>query len=304
MTDTRRLPDFIKPMLAETGEPFDSPKHLFEIKWDGIRAMAFVEECGYRLISRRGHDITSRYPEFEALATLPHGCVLDGEIVVLDKSGKPDFRSVLTREQVRLPGRSRALAQAIPATYIVFDLLYWDYQPLMNLPFQERRERLLQQVGPQLPASVVVSQGVVGAGRDLFAAALARDLEGVMAKRLDGRYFPGKRSSAWLKIRKASKALCAIIGYVPKGDDFESLILAEEQGGELHCVGRVGNGFDTSLRETLNRLLRERGSDGPLVRCGEKGSWLQPGLYCQVRYLERSKDGLLREPVFEHLIVE
>jgi len=304
MTDPRKLPDFIKPMLAQTGKPFDSPRHLFEIKWDGIRAMAYIDEGVYRLLTRRGHEITSRYPEFFSLAELSPGTVLDGEIVVLDEAGKPDFRAVLTREQARSPQRFRSLAKATPATFVVFDLLYLDYRDLMQRPLRERRELLLANIAPKFSDRVVLSDGVVGAGTAFFREAVSRDLEGVVAKRLDSRYFPGRRTDAWIKIRKRSTALCAILGYVPKGDDFESLILAEQQEGELRCVGRVGTGFDAALRDRLNRLLRERETEQPLVRCAEKGKWLEPGMYCQVLYLQRSKDGMLREPVFERLILD
>lgn len=300
----RTLPNFIKPMLAVRGEPFDSDDHLFEIKWDGIRAMAYVDDRGYRLMSRRGTDVTERYPELALLGGLPAGTVVDGEIVVLDENGKPSFRSVLSREQARTKLRFRNLSKTTPATFIAFDLLYLDYRELIRKPLSERRQQLLAVVGPKASERLVISEGVVGPGRKFFEQIVARDLEGVVAKRLNARYFPGKRSDAWIKIRKSSTALCAILGFVDKGDDFESLIIAAEDEGELRCVGRVGTGFDAELRDELNQRLRERVCDKPLVACDEKGTWVEPGMYCSVRYLERTKDGILREPVFEKLFDE
>ena len=300
----RSSPDFIKPMLAESGEAFDSDKHLFEIKWDGIRAMAYVEQGVYRLMSRRGVDVTERYPEFEPLRSLPSGCVLDGEIVVLDADGKPSFRSVLSRAQARTKLRFRHLSQATAADFIAFDLLYLDYNELIRKPLRDRRESMLERIAPKLGEHMAVSDGVIGPGRSFFDESLARDLEGIVAKRLNSRYFPGKRSDAWIKVRKSSSALCAILGFVDKGDDFESLIIATEDDGELHCVGRVGTGFDAALREPLNDLLRDGRCDAPLVPCDEKGTWVMPGLYCVVRYLECTRDGIFREPVFEKLITD
>jgi DNA ligase D-like protein (predicted ligase) len=304
MSGTRKLPDFVKPMLAEQGEPFDSDQHLFEIKWDGIRAMAYVEPDGYRLMTRSGNDVTSRYPELQPLADMPCGCLLDGELVVLNEEGKPDFHTVLAREHTPSPVASRNRSAKSPASFIVFDLLYQDYTELVGQPLRERRERLIDVMQPDAAGRLAISEGVIGPGQELFKQVVGRDMEGVVAKRLNSRYFPGKRTDAWIKIRKSSTTLCAIVGYMPKGDDFESLILAAEDEGSLRYVGRVGTGFDMALRDELNRLLREGGCDQPLIACPDKGAWLEPGLYCAVRYLEQTKDGILREPVFERLITE
>jgi bifunctional non-homologous end joining protein LigD len=296
------LPEFIRPMLAKPGEAFDSDEHLFEVKWDGTRAVAFVESDGYRLVNRRQNDITERYPEFAFLNNLPAGTVLDGEVVVLDDQGRADFPALQVREQARSPLKCRTLSQSAPATYIVFDQLYHEYQSLMAFSLEERRESLQDTVTRCQQAALVASEGVIGPGTKFYEQAVLRDLEGVMAKRLASRYLPGKRSDAWIKIKKRSSVLCAIIGYVPKGDDFESLILASDAQGELRYVGKVGNGFDGSARDKMNQILRARHQKKPLVRCKEKGAWVQPGLYCQVRFLEWTRSGDLRDPVFEKLV--
>src|SRR5438876_735748 len=121
------LPRFIEPMLAKQGMAFDSDDYLFEIKWDGTRTLAFVEHGGYRLVNRRRIDMTSRYPEFSFLRELPPGTVLDGEVVVL-RDGKPSFPLLLSREQARVPLKVRSSSRSMPATYIVFDVLYQDFQ--------------------------------------------------------------------------------------------------------------------------------------------------------------------------------
>lgn len=196
----RHLPDFIAPMLAKAGEPFDSNEHLFEIKWDGTRMLAWVEKGSYRLVNRWGRARTETYPELAFLAGLPAGTVLDGEVVVLDR-GKPDFPALLARENCRSLVRIRAAAQRAPVTYVVFDLLYERYEPLLARPLQERRARLAKLIQAATHPRCVFSDGVLGAGTTFFEEACRQGLEGVVAKRLDSRYLPGKRGAGWIKIK-------------------------------------------------------------------------------------------------------
>src|SRR5713101_2419711 len=192
------LPRFISPMLAKPGVPFDSQEHLFELKWDATRVFAFVDNHGYRLVNRHRVDVTERYPEFGFLNNLPMGMVLDGEVVVL-RQGKPDFRLLLSRNQARASLRIHSLARTFPATYIVFDLLYDRFESLTALPLRARRQRLEAVVRACANARLVFSEGIVGSGRAFFEAVCREGLEGVVAKRLDGRYRPGRRD--WIKIK-------------------------------------------------------------------------------------------------------
>jgi DNA ligase D-like protein (predicted ligase) len=301
---SRELPAFIEPMLAKPGEPFDSDQYLFEIKWDGTRTLAFIETGGYRLLNRRRVDMTGRYPELDFLATLPPGTVLDGELVVMHE-GKPSLAMLQSREHTRSPLRIRTLARQIPATYLVFDQLYHDYQSLMTQPLRERRELLRQTVKTCGHPRLIVSEGVVARGKAFFEETCRQGLEGMVAKRLNSRYLPGKRTDAWIKVKRRQSMYCAIIGFLPFGrDDFGSLILAAEEGGQLRCIGKVGSGFDTRLRERLNPLLWSRLIPKPVVATKLRGKWVQPGLYCRVSYLERTPNGELRAPVFEELVVK
>jgi DNA ligase D-like protein (predicted ligase) len=297
----RRLPTFIAPMLAEVGEPFDSDEFLFEIKWDGIRALAFVEDGCYRLVNRRQIDMTDRYPELSILAGLPAGTVLDGELVVL-RDGQPDFGLVQSRHHSRTPLRTQARSQAAPATYVVFDLLYEAYEPLLELPLSERRRRLEGLVCAAGSPRLVLSEGVVGPGTAFFRKVAERGLEGVVAKRLRSTYQPGKRTGAWIKIKRGGETVCAVIGFLPAGkDDFRSLLLAAEDNGVLRCAGKVGTGFDTKMRQRLNRLLWSRLRPRPIVPCRLRAKWVEPGIYCKISYLERTANGEFRAPVFEEL---
>ena len=200
------LPAFIKPMLAQRGEPFDSDDFVFEIKWDGIRMLAFVEAHGYRLMNRHGIDTTARYPEFDFLAELPPGTVLDGEMVVM-LNGKPDFALVQSRDKTRSPLKIRALSQVQPATYIGFDLLYENHLSLLKQPLLARRERLEVLVQRWNCPRLAFSQGLVGKGRALFAQVCQQGLEGIVAKNLTSLYRPGKRGPEWLKIKSATKKI-------------------------------------------------------------------------------------------------
>src|SRR6266702_2221179 len=135
------LPQFVPPMLAKRGAPFDSQEHLFELKWDGTRVLAFVDSRGYRLVNRHRADVTDRYPELGFLNDLPAGIVLDGEVVVL-RQGKPDFGLLLSRNQTRGSLKIQSLARTLPDTYVVFDLLYARYASLLAQPLGKRRKRL------------------------------------------------------------------------------------------------------------------------------------------------------------------
>jgi ATP-dependent DNA ligase len=187
-------------MLARPGVPFDSPEHLFEIKWDGTRALALVEQGGCRLVNRHRADVTDRYPDLGFLGTLPAGTVLDGEVVVL-QNGKPSFGLLLSRNQVRAPLKIQLLARILPVTYVVFDLLYERYESLLAQPLGTRRKRLEKLIQGCTHTRLVFSQGVVGPGKAFFAEICRQGLEGMMAKRLVSRYRPGRRSDAWIKIK-------------------------------------------------------------------------------------------------------
>jgi len=187
-------------MLAKPGVPFDSQEHLFEVKWDGTRVLAFVEQGGYRLVNRHRVDATDRYPELGFLGDLAAGTVLDGEVVVL-QNGKPTFRLLLSRNQARAPFKIRSLARTLPATYVVFDLLYERFESLLALPLGTRRKRLEKLMRRYAHPRLVFSQGVVGPGKAFFAEVCGQGLEGVMAKCLASRYRPGRRTDAWIKIK-------------------------------------------------------------------------------------------------------
>lgn len=197
------LPESISPMLAkESYAPFDSVHHFFEIKWNGIRCLAFIEAERVRLQSRQLMDLTAQFPELGCLAQLSSGTVLDGELVMMEH-GKPSLRQVQRRALLQNRTRIQCLTELMPLTYVVFDLLYLEGKRFLQAPLCHRRqllERLIQRAA--LPG-VLMSAAVCPNGCRLFAEVARLNLEGIMAKRRDGPYLAGKRSGHWLKIKTA-----------------------------------------------------------------------------------------------------
>lgn len=296
------LPEFVAPMLATlVDEAFDSEQHLFEIKWDGIRALTFAEGGAYRALTRNRLDLKPSYPELAPLAQLPDGTLLDGELVVLEGE-RPSFARVLERMQAKARLRVEGLAHALPAQYVVFDLLYLAGKSLLLRPLRERRARLQELLGNLGAARIVFSDGVIGPGRAFFEQARARGLEGLVAKELDGAYLPGKRTRSRIKVKTTRTVPCAILGYIAdERGDLTSLVVALEEDGRLVSVGRVGSGLTDELRTRLLELCRTRPRATPFVPCKDPGLWVEPGLFCTVSYLERTTNGL-RAPVFVGLL--
>jgi ATP-dependent DNA ligase len=289
------LPAFIEPMLAKSGKPFDSPDHLFEIKWDGIRALTFVADGSSRQLSRNNRSLRRRFPWMSFLDKLEDGTVMDGEIVAL-RDGKPDFELVVSKADANEKSASRV--------YVVFDLLYQGFQPLMSLPLEERRERLRSTVQRFAQPRLVFSESVFQTGVQFYDSACRRGLEGVVAKRLQSRYIPGRRSDSWTKIKRIQRLYCTVIGFLEKGsNDFKSLILASNgPEGRLCYVGSVGSGFSNALRDRINSYLWNNLRPTPVVSCPLPGRWSEPGLFCTIDYVEKTSRGLLRSPVFKELV--
>ncbi len=299
-----QMPDFVRPMLAQRSTPFDSDEYWFELKWDGMRAVVVRDGPGYRLFNRRGVEITPRYPEFSFLNGLPAGTILDGELVVLER-GRPSLAKLLGRENVASPLKIRALSRSRPGHLIVFDQLYDRFSSILARPIEVRRECLQRTVETCDSSRLALSEAVRGEGRALFEEVVRRDLEGVMAKRLGSPYRPGKRSHAWLKIKRRSKTVCAIVGFQGSQNDgagFRCLILAANHSEGLRYAGKVAVGFKRDVRQEIYELLCSRPARAPLVACPEPGQWVEAGLYCEVSYLEVTSKGRLRDPVFERLV--
>jgi bifunctional non-homologous end joining protein LigD len=307
--DAEEMPDFIAPMLAKLSTlPADESQWAFEVKWDGVRAIAHSEPGRLHLLSRNGNDVTAAYPELRALnsALGSHRAILDGEIVAFDGEGKPSFQLLQTRMHLRGDTAVRRQAQSAPVTYMLFDLLWLDGHSLMALPYTERRARLeaLELDGPRWR----IPDAFVGEGSALLRATRESGLEGVIGKRLDSRYVSG-RHSAWTKIKNWGRQEAVIGGWTTgKGGRtgrIGALLLGMyDADGALHYVGRVGTGFDTRELERLAGLLK------PLARrtrpfAGRQpprdSHFAEPELVCEVEFSEWTHAGTLRQPSYKGL---
>jgi bifunctional non-homologous end joining protein LigD len=292
-------------MLAKSSPPFDSEKHIFELKWDGTRCIAFVDKKNLRLQNRRLLDITHRYPEFRELKRFlkATSVIFDGELVVL-VDGVPKFDKLQQREHIEDVNRIEILSGLVPATFVVFDLLYLNGKSLMQKPLIERRD-LLKGLFP-LSENVIFSESYTE-GRKLFSAVLKKRFEGIMAKEKESPYLPGERSGYWLKIKKAFDIDAVVCGYLEgeggRKELFGSLILGIYDKEKLIHIGQVGTGFDEKTARRIYHILttlksyKSPFSEIPYFK--RKAFWIKPEIVIRVGYQEWTKDKHLRVPVFK-----
>jgi bifunctional non-homologous end joining protein LigD len=289
------------PMLAVRSEPFDSGEFLFEVKWNGVRALAACDAGGWRLWGRELADYRDRYPELEFLRRLPPGTVLDGE-VVLCRQGVPDLDAVLARHSLSQSRAIRHLSQTDPVTYVVFDALFVQGRCLFGEPLYRRRAALTEVVSAFTEPRLVFSEGVAGLGSLFFERAVGQGHEGVMAKHLASTYVPGRRCAAWRKIKPARTLPCVIVGYLPGRHGFRRLFVAAPREDGLRYVASLHAGFTDIVRAQLDKLLATRARCQPVVACPSGAMGVEPDLYCQVRFLEWTHAGHLRGASFQGLL--
>jgi DNA ligase D-like protein (predicted ligase)/DNA ligase D-like protein (predicted polymerase)/DNA ligase D-like protein (predicted 3'-phosphoesterase) len=306
------LADPIEPMLSEQSTTVPSGKdYMYEVKWDGIRALISLEDGQLKIRSRNQHDITGQFPELRhADKAFRATCGLfDAEIVCLDKAGRPDFKKVISRLQANGETNIQKLSKTSPVYCYLFDCLYLDGRPLIHEPLERRKEWLADAIKPD--SFYRISEEVED-GEALFEAAREHGLEGIMAKRKDGKYLPGRRSDLWLKVKVRHTVDCFIVGYTSgKGNreaTFGSLQIAEEVDGVLHYRGKVGTGFDdATMKQVLGALKRlKKLKSAPKMKGGalvdEKiTQWVEPDLVVEISYAQLTRDKMYREPVFVRL---
>lgn len=281
-------------------EPPDDPAYVYQVKWDGVRMLAFVAPDRVRLQNRRLHERTQHYPELQALAELCRGpAILDGEVVALHE-GKPSFARVLQRDLTTHPERAGGLMRRIPVDYMVFDILLTGTEDIGRRPLHERQERLRDWLRPAAGVSLVED---FSAGRALFDAVRAEELEGIVAKRSDSPYVEGKRTSHWLKIKYRRRLHCAIGGCTFKEGRLSALLLGlYAADGQFIYVGRAGSGLNSEQARVLAQYFREHATATPPFRpapriYGVTSVWSRPELVCVVEYQEWTDDLSLRAPV-------
>jgi bifunctional non-homologous end joining protein LigD len=294
------FPSAVRPMQAVSAEaPFSSDDYFFEVKWDGLRCLLFVEPDGrLRLQDRALGDITSRLPELSGIARqVTPGTVLDGELVATDQEGRPDYQSLRRRL-----GEAGSEPAGAPLAYLAFDALYISGRSLLRQPLSRRKARLQRAVTGG--GHLFVPQHIEREGVELFEACLERGLEGVMAKHRDSTYVPGQRSPFWLKVKAIKGDDFVVLGSMPgqEGEPFGALMVGYYESGRLLPCGSVGGGFDDDAIRTLTRELDRLATEScplspaPVVTAPVR--WARPQLVVSVRYSEWAPDGTLRFPIF------
>jgi bifunctional non-homologous end joining protein LigD len=295
---SRKLVDFIRPMLAkEAVAPFTDEGWIYEIKWDGYRAIAEVSNKQVSLYSRNGNTFNASYPAVvDALNALEINAVLDGEIVALNESGEPSFQ-LLQHYDRSAPG---------PLIYYVFDVLEINGTNTTDLSLLERK-KLLKNLLP-LSDTVIYSDHVEHHGEAFFEVAKARGLEGIIAKKADSLYYPGQRTGDWLKIKNHQTQDAIIAGFTAPGGSrklFGALVLAVREGNQLKYVGHTGTGFnEQSLRELYDLMMPLVQPESPFkekIKTNMPVTWVKPVLVAEIKYTEMTRDGSMRHPVFLHL---
>jgi bifunctional non-homologous end joining protein LigD len=314
------MPAGVAPMLAGAGtlpRDHDRDGWAYEVKWDGVRALAYLQPGRIRLESRNLNVITDAYPEVRGiLAGLGmHEVVLDGEIVAFGADGRPSFGALQKRMHVTSPSAVKRLRVSTPVVYAIFDLLYLDGHSLIGLPYDERRARLeaLELSGPAWRVPVAHT----GDGRELLEATGAQGLEGIVAKRRDSRYEPGRRTGAWVKIKHVHRQELVIGGWLPGEGKREHRIgallmgvhdadpAAATQPGALRYAGRVGTGFSERTLNELATRLATRVTDttpfDPPPKLPRGAVYVRPELIAEVEFREWTAEGLMRAPSFKGL---
>jgi len=295
----------LRPMLASTADPFDSDMFLFEPKWDGFRCLAYMGNNATILQSRNGVNLTHRFPELSFLhrqvKVIP--AILDGEIIAFHQ-GREVFHLLLQRMRER-PKASISPGD-VPALFVAFDILYSEGESILHLPLQERKELLNQ--GVMANEYLIVNSYVYHSGQVFFEAAVAQGREGIMAKRLDSPYLPGKRTRLWLKIKPLRTTEALVIGFIPKANDsFASLALGQylRSSRQLVYVGNVGTGFtENTMREIRADLKPLQPQEQPKVQRLPHSlpglTLVRPEMVVEISYLEYTPAGNLRHPTYRY----
>lgn len=292
----------IKPMLIGVeGEPFDSPDYIYELKIDGERCVAYLDpQIGTDLRNKRNLKMLPKVPE---LATLHENvcrrCILDGELAVIT-DGKPDFFAIQRRSLMTSPIKIQLASQRQPACFVAFDLLYLDDHPTTDLPLMERK-KLLQNVVQRENARFAASRYIEQGGAAFYELAKAQNLEGIVAKRRESRYYFDKKTKDWIKIKYLQDEDFVVCGYIRKANHMTSIVLGQYRDGRLIYKGHVTLGVGG---ENFRRIREQPPLPAPpfAVPSGnEQAVWVEPKLVCTVQYMMKTEGGGMRQSIFKGL---
>lgn len=291
MKDLWKDRNFLPMLLKEIDEPFDSEDYIFELKFDGIRALIFVNEKSIYIQSRNGIDLTDLFPELECIKNqINKNVIFDGEIVLL-KNGKPDFSEVQRRIRIKDKLKIETYSKDNPVTFVVFDILYED-RDLTGLQLMKRKEILSKYKDSD---NFIKTKFIEEKGIELFKEVKKLKLEGIVAKKKDGLYYINKRTDDFIKIKNIQDGEFFVGGYEKKKNDILSLSIGEYINSEFHFIGKV------SIRESssiYDDVINSRESKNYFSDFNENIFYIKPSILCNVSFLERTKSNHLRHPVY------
>jgi len=308
--ERKPMPERIEPMMAKlvTRPPTPDDTWGFEFKWDGIRAEAYVEGGTVRLVSRSGEIVTARYPEIHAMgrALGSKEVILDGEIVALDGKGRPSFEEIQQRMGLTSETEIRRKMKEVPVTYMVFDVMWRDGHSLLKESYVARRKEL---EGLKLNgASWQTPPFEKGGGPEMLAASRKAGLEGIMGKKLDSFYEPGRRSGSWVKLKNHNRQEFVIAGWLEgegkRGNNPGALLLGYYDKDTLVYAGKVGTGFTDAMLDKLQSTMKPLAQPKSPFDVGiapKAAHFIRPSLVAEVEFVEWTKSGQLRAPAFKGL---
>jgi len=289
----------MEPVAAS--EPFDDPNYTFEVKWDGVRMLAFCLPDSVRLQNRRLHDRTIQYPELQVLSRLLDNkpAILDGEVVAFSR-GRPDFFTVMERDSCRSAERVKVRSRDVPVLYMVFDMLHLDGENLLTMPLWERKERLRSNLREDGEVAFLVSNQSEF-GKSLFQATREQSLEGIVGKQIASPYVVGKKSSYWVKVKHKKRQLCVICGYSFGAGGHLSILAGAWLNGNLVYVGKVSSGLSSLVQDQLVTVLKQSVARVPSINSLSlhgQNHWVTPQVTFICEFLEWTEDIKMRAPVF------
>lgn len=291
----------IKPMLIGTeGEAFDSDDFLYELKLDGERCIAYLDSAGTDLRNKRNMKMLAKVPELSQIhRQVECRCILDGELAVIHE-GKPDFFLIQKRSMMSNLMKIKLESQRHPACFTAFDILYYEAHPVTDLPLTERK-KLLEEVVKEESPRIAVSRYIEGQGIAFFQLAKQQNLEGIVAKRKDSRYYFDKRTKDWIKCKNLKDSDYVVCGYIPKENSMTSIVLGQYRDGQLIYKGHVTLGVGGESFQKIRELSKLDHPPMEIPDGNENAVWVQPHLVCTVKYMMKTESGGLRQPVFKGL---
>ena len=291
----------IRPMLIGTeGQPFDSDEYIYELKLDGERCIAYLDRDKTILKNKRNILMLPKVPELaEIHKNVNVRCILDGELAVI-KDGRPDFFEIQKRSMMSNPVKIDMAAKKYPACFTAFDIMYYANRHVTDLPLTERKE-LLQKAVISENGRFAVSRFIEKNGIQFYALAEQQELEGIVAKRKDSKYYFDKRTKDWIKIKYLQDDDFVVLGYVPKENSMNSIILGQYSNGQLVYKGHVTLGVGGEPFRRIKTLNKTDCPFSEIPKGNENAVWVTPELGCTVKYMMKTESGDMRQPVFKGL---